>query len=196
MLLRNLLPTKKNTRVLVNGTAYFIGEDLGIVDEETKKPRDVPQEDAARLLKNERAWREWDGKAPEKAAPAPKATKPKGMQLLDAGGNAIPKPEDATKPVMDVETKAKDADNAAAMQEAQESFETSKQADESTEESDEGEELDEDPPIPNEGEEWADPEPHYSREWLEACAEAYEVKYRKNISNEKLCEKIKDSMYE
>jgi len=196
-----LLPHKKNTRVMVNGTMYFIGSDLGIVDEQTGKPADVAKEDAAKLLQNERAWREWDGKAPKADKPA-KPARAKGMQLVDGAGNTIPKPEDSTVPVMDAETQAKDADNAAAMQEAQEEFEASKQADEeeleeeSEEESEEETEDDSDPPIPGEGEEWPDPEPHYSMEWLMACADAYEVKYRKNISAAKLCEKIKDSMYE
>lgn len=197
MLLRNLLPTKKNTAVSVNGHIYFIGPELGIVDKETGKPVDVPQEDAAKLLKNERAWRQWDGKAPDTTKPTKPARAKGGIQLVDGSGNVIPK-EDATKPVMDAVTKAKDADNTVAMQEAQEKFEASKQADEESEDEDEGEVEDEggDPPIPEEGGEWADPEPHYSMEWLMACADAYEVSYRKNISAAKLCEKIKDAMYE
>lgn len=190
MLLKNLLPTKKNTRVSVNGTTYFIGMDLGIVDEKTSKPVDVPEKDAAKLLSNERAWRQWDGKAPD---PQAKATRPKsaGIQLLDASGDVVKLREDPTVPVMDAEAKAKDADNVAAVESAQAEFEANKQADEPTEEPDPT-----DPPIPGDGEEWADPDPNYSREWLEACAEAYEVKFRKNISNEKLAEKIKDTMYE
>jgi hypothetical protein len=53
----------------------------------------------------------------------------------------------------------------------------------------------EDPPIPEEGEEWADPSPDFSLEWLRACAEAYEVAY-KGKDKKKLAEKIRAAMYE
>jgi hypothetical protein len=52
-----------------------------------------------------------------------------------------------------------------------------------------------DPPIPADGEDWADPDPGYSIEWLKACADAYEVSYGKTIKPKTLADRIKKAMY-
>ena len=52
-----------------------------------------------------------------------------------------------------------------------------------------------DPPIPATlAEEWADPDVSYSLEWLQACAQAYNIKYR-GKDKAALVEKIKTAMY-
>ena len=52
-----------------------------------------------------------------------------------------------------------------------------------------------DPPIPKNGEEWADPSLDCSLAWLQACASAYKIKF-KGKDKPTLVEKIKAAMYE
>lgn len=175
MQLQNLLPHKKNTTVCVNGHVYAIAQDL-IIRDPAGNAVDVPQEDAAKLLANAEAWRAVG------ATPAVKATREEakaGLKLVLADGTQVApegRAEDATKPAMEV----------SAVVAAQDAFEAKKKG-----------ELPEpkDPPIPKAGEEWADPLPSYSLEWLQACAKAYKVKY-KGKDKAALVEKIKDAMYE
>ncbi len=50
----NILPHKRSSMVTVNGTEYQIGPE-GLC-------RGVSAADAAKMLQNKEAWREWDGK--------------------------------------------------------------------------------------------------------------------------------------
>ena len=51
-----------------------------------------------------------------------------------------------------------------------------------------------DPPIPAEGEEWADPQETHSLDWLQACAKAYKIKV-KSKDKAALVTKIRAAMY-
>lgn len=53
-----------------------------------------------------------------------------------------------------------------------------------------------DPPIPGEGEDWADPKEEYSQKWLMACAEAYGVKAKPNWKKATIVRKIAAAMYD
>jgi hypothetical protein len=89
--LRNLLPHKANTKVLVNGTVYDIDKD-GIA-------KDVKDEDAKKMLQSAH-WDLAKGVKP-KAAKSTEATKPltpapkdkkergDGIQLLDSSGDVV-----------------------------------------------------------------------------------------------------------
>lgn len=174
--LENLLPHKRNTRVLVNGTVYEIDKD-GVC-------RDVAAEHAEKLLQNVDTWQKYDPKAAAQRATArvERAKAAGGVKLLGADGKPVQRPEDATKPVMNAEKKAKEADNTAAMEQAVEAAEKSKTKG--------------DPPVPEGDAEWPDPEESMSMEYLKLMADAYEVSYASNIGKKTLIARIKDAMYE
>lgn len=96
-----------------------------------------------------------------------------GIQLLDAGGAVV----DTSDPEDDV-----DEDN---FDEDEDDFD----------EDEDSKPQNGDPPIPGEGEEWADPQESFSEAWLHACAAAYDVKFPKNIKPKTLCKKILGAMY-
>lgn len=90
--LENLLPHKRNTSVLVNGTKYDIGGD-GVV-------RNVSEKDAEKMLQNEEVWKPFDSKRREAQDARRKATAEKTrMALVTTSGKKITKEEPkATKP--------------------------------------------------------------------------------------------------
>ncbi len=172
--LENLLPHKRNTKVLVDGTVYEIEKD-GVC-------RDVAEEHAAKLLQNVDTWQEYD---PEKAAQrvaarVERAKAAGGVKLLGADGNPVQHLEDAMKPVADAEQKVKKsqkADDIAAVKQAVEVVEG-------------------DPLVPEDGEEWPDPDESMSIEYLKLMADAYEISYATNIGKKTLIARVKDAMYE
>lgn len=171
MFLQNLLPTKKNSGVLVNGTVYKIAEDCVIRDSETGEPVDVPEEDSNKLLQNLQAWREWDGKSKLLSETRAKyRVGPSGNRVLDT------RDEEAKKEEVVEEPPKEEAPKEVVKEEAQDGG---------------------DPPIPtSEDEEWSDPKEEYSIDWIKACADAYDIEYKGNISKKKLIKRIKATMYE
>ena len=182
MLLRNRLDHMKGKAVLVNGHIYHIGPDAVICDE-AGKHLDVPEADAQKLVSNPEAWIAHDPtQAPAPRAAAPSAERPR-IQLVTNTGEVIPpppKPTDQTKPDMGV----------GAVMAAQDTFEVKKQGEIPPPPSAKFQ----DPPIPAEGEDWADPSEDCSMGWLQACAKAYKIRY-KGKDKAALVQKIKVAMY-
>jgi hypothetical protein len=178
MQLKNLLSYKKNTGVCVNGHVYQIAQDLVIRDEKGEAV-DVPQADATKLLLNTDAWRQVGAAEVKKDRAAAKA----GLQVVLADGSVVPPaPKAETHPTLAGEAPVS-AQTVAEAPKAAGPVETKPQTD---------------PPIPEKGEDWADPSTDYSLEWLQACAKAYKCHIPKNKSNDKalLVEKIDAAMYE
>ena len=90
--LENLLPHKRNTKVLVDGTIYEIDKD-GVC-------RDVANEHAEKMLQNVDTWQEHDPKAAAQRAAArvSRAKAAGGVKLLGADGKPVPYPQDFPKP--------------------------------------------------------------------------------------------------
>lgn len=172
--LENLYDHKRNTQVLVNGHTYKVDEN-GVA-------KGVKKKDAAKLLQG-KGWRLWDGQTLKERAHARRAAKraSTGMGLLRADGSSV---ELSDIPEDDESTNAPDS------------------GDKPTGEGEEGEgneddeDLSDDPPVPGEGEEWPDPTDEMSMAYLQAMADAYEVKYAKNIGQTTLIERLKESMYD
>jgi len=173
--LQNLLPHKRGTRVLVDGTVYEIDKE-GVC-------RDVPEDAATKLLQNVDAWEKYDPKAAEaKVKARTEAAKARGakVKLLDAAGQPV-NIDEPTKEVETAEADAKVADDQAAVEQAVEAAEQAKQTEWE---------------VPDEDGEWPDPVPEMPMEYLKQMADAYEVSYAANIGAKTLIERIKDAMYE
>lgn len=180
MLLQNLLQHMKGKGVLVNGHVYKISSDL-VVRDDAGKPLDIPEADAQKLLGNPKAWAVYNPNAAPKIVA--RAVEVPRIQLVTSTGDVIPPPPkstDQTKPDL----------GAGAVMAAQDAFEAKKQGDLPPPPPVEKK----DPPIPKDGEEWADPSPEHSMEWLQACAKAYRIRY-KGKDKSVLVEKIKAAMY-
>ena len=162
----NLLPHKRNTAVTVNGTTYQIDRD-GLA-------RGIKKEDAAKLLQNVEAWREYTGKAPTKSE------RPAGARigLIGNDGSQIP-PPDATNPAQDVSA------NLA----AQDQFEAKKKGEANPPPSEAEKYV-----VPEDGN-WPDPADDMPIEYLRQMAEAYEVKHSAKTSKKDLIKKITAEMY-
>lgn len=174
MKLQNLLQHKKGTSICVNGHVYKIGLDL-IIRDDAGNALDVPQIDADKLLSNPEAWRPLDVATAKPARAEAKA----GLKVVLGDGTQVApvRADNVAKPVQEVLTAPKSVS------------EVKVKAEEPTPK---------DPPMPNKGEDWADPEVGYSLAWLQACAKAYKCNIPRNKNKDKaaLVEKIKAAMYE
>lgn len=209
MKLETTIRHQVSTKILVNGTTYDIDGD-GVVD--------VKKEDAEKMLQSP-TWLVFDTGKKREAASGPRRAASR-MALIGADGaehqREVPTLEevkdagysDEAAAAIVAEETAKAAgdippppvhDDALPLNATDDTGDGENIADgdggETKEEANE-EDASGDPPIP-EGDdgEWADPLPEYSMDWLRACADAYDVKYAKNIGAEKLVEKIKKEMY-
>lgn len=160
----NLLPQRKNTVVTVNGSNYKIDGD-GIC-------HGVKDPDAAKMLRNTEAWRQWDGKTTTGSKGPTAAGK---IGLIGSTGEVIHK-QDTTKP-----------DATAPLRAAQDQFEAKKR----------GEAAPEEPEyrVPRDGEDWPDPVDAMPIDYIRQMADAYEVKHNARTSKKDLIKKIMVEMY-
>jgi len=187
--LLNLLDHKKNTRVLVNGTIYVIGPD-GVA-------KDIKDDDAAKLLQNDRVWKKYDPKkAAALRAAAKKAAKGR-MQLIGANGPIAKedKPGDPMDPNLAV-YKRPDPTGPKPKETPQvpETAEAKEEAAPEPEDED-GEKLQ----IEDAGEddsEWPDPDEGMDIGYLREMAEAYEVPFNVRTPKKTLVKRIHAAMYE
>lgn len=167
MLLRNRFEHMKGKGVLVNGHLYKIGQD-GVPCDDAGKHLDVPEADAKKLLGNRDAWSLYDPSKASQVAAVAAPEKPR-LQLVTNAGEVIPPPPPPFVPGPEL---APTPPTTPVMAPAVV-----------------------DPPIPTGKQEWADPKPEYSLEWLQACAKAYKVKV-KGKDKVALVKTIKAAMYE
>jgi len=193
MYMRNTLESKKETWVMVHGNKYFVARNGYISDPETGKAINIEKADFEKLRQNTQAWDAIKNPPKEGAQPAPQpevSTQPEEqgrpkLRLLDETGSpieipAVPKeetPEDA--PTLITADEIPEA--AIAPEEGAKEVEAEPQGD---------------PPIPKGDDEWTHPDLAFSMEWLKKCADAYDVKYRKNTTKQTLVDKIVEEMYE
>jgi len=179
MKLQHLLPHKRNSKFLLDGEVHSIDNDGRV---------DVTDEQAEELLGNKN-WSKFD---PDSAPPTRAEVRAAGggIQLLDSSGAVVDTTGDADadddteEPTPEVEVEVDDTTKGDAPE-----------AEDTTQEI-EAESGNSDPAIPTEeGQEWADPKEEYSREWLEACATAYAVKFSARTKNKTLVAKITKAMY-
>jgi len=157
---------KRSSAVYVNGTTYEI-DDQGVC-------KGLSEADGEKLLLG-KTWSEWDGSDPR-------------QRLEDARAARREKYKSQHAMAL-VKNNTSEAQEAAAIAKAAEKeVDTNNDGNVVVEHSD--------PPVPDEGEEWADPDPSYSMEWLAACADAYSVKLKKKDTPEMIVEKLKKAMYE
>lgn len=186
--LLNLLDHKKNTKVLVNGTIYAIGPN-GVA-------KGVKDDDAAKLLQNDRVWKNYDPKkAAALRAAAKKAAKGK-MQLIGADG-FIPKedkPGDPMDPNLAV-YKRPDPTGPKPKEtpQAPETAETKEEAAPEPEDED-GETLE--VAEAETDAEWPDPDESMDVGYLREMAEAYEVIFNVRTPKKTLVKRIHAAMYE
>ena len=131
---------------------------------------EVPDEVGEELLKMD-AWQAWSPDSGQKQKPKSRGT----IGLVTNTGDVVAKePEPEAAPEEPVDEPVDEGDAEAVEPESG---------------------TVEDPPIPDDEGEWADPKPEYSREWLEVCAEAYEVAVTKRMKNDTLVKRIMEAMY-
>ena len=163
----NILPHKRNTTVTVNGHNYPIDGD-GLC-------KSVQKEDAAKLLQNIEAWREFTGKLPGGRQERPAGAR---IGLLDAGGRPVP-PTDVTDPMQDV----------SATLAAQDQFEAKKRGEANPPPSEAAKWVE-----PEDGD-WPDPIDKMPIDFLRKMADAYAVKHIKRTDKSELIKKIMAEMY-
>lgn len=176
----NLLEHKKNTRILVNGTVYMIGPD-GIV--EVGK-----DEDAKKLLQNDRVWRKYNPKQAAALRAQAKAAAKGRMQLIGADG-PIPKDDRPGDP-MDPNLATYKRPNPNPKDKASDPVQTKEEAD-----PDDGV-SGEDPEGSEAESDWPDPDESMDVEYLREMAAAYEVKFNARTSKKTLVTRISEAMYE
>ena len=174
MFLRNLLPHKKGTRILMDGIVYLINQEAVLCDEKGV-PYDLSEAGASRFLKNKDAWTVNGAPTPRIEHKAPKGA----IKLITSTGEILPPPE-TPKTVPGAKlAQPKSVLNGSIPPPPDDSKQVEFK----------------DPPIPKKGEDWADPSLSCSLEWLQACAKAYKVK-SKGKSKEKILVALKAAMYE
>jgi len=200
----NVLESKKNTNILVNGTVYAIGPD-GVI-------KGLTDEDAAKLLKNDRVYKEVDPKragAQRKQAAEEAKAKTK-MQLLDAAGKPIKFLPDTPGAPMDplMDSYQREGPPPVPTEEVEETLEeevleeevleTKNDPTESVPEEEILEEATEEAKeetVEGEEDEWPDPEMEMGIDYLRQMATAYEVTHTKRTPKKALVKKIKEAMY-
>lgn len=174
-------------RILCNGTVYVVAPGGALCLEGQSVPADLPEADAGKLLQNARAWEPYGVARVHAARRRPEHK----VQLIGKTGELLERepPQPAEPPAAELEQEVstvppilpKDLPSPVA---------------EEKEVSPSPGEVDGDPPIPgSQGEEWADPKPTYSLEWLRACAKAYQIPYGPRSKPETLCQRILAAMY-
>jgi hypothetical protein len=183
----NLLEHKKNTRILVNGTVYTIGPD-GIV--ELGK-----DEDAKKLLQNDRVWRKYHPKQAAALRAQAKAAAKGRMQLIGADG-PIPKDDKPGDP-MDPNLATYKRPNPNPKDKAPEGPPPVPDGVQTKEEPDPEDGVSGENPEGSEAEsDWPDPDESMDVEYLREMAAAYEVKFNSRTSKKTLVTRISEAMYE
>lgn len=75
-----VIETKRNSKILIDGTVYTIGQDLTL--------KDIPEEHAAKLLQNPN-WSKYD----PSAAPSSKRASRSPIAMISTAGEVLPKEE-------------------------------------------------------------------------------------------------------
>lgn len=192
--LLNVLEHKKNSKVLVNGTIYDIGPE-GVA-------KDVADEDAMKLLQNDRVWKPHDPKRASALRAQARAEGSGKMQLLDVSGDPVKvdvdKPGQPMDPTVDVYTRPP-VDDPPAPDGPPPVPETAEASEDATEEVvDETEEEDMTKGEEEEGEEpaeWPDPKETMTVAQLHEIAEAYEVDVSDDPQKKILVKRIRKAMY-
>jgi hypothetical protein len=174
-------------RILCNSQVLVVIPGGALCREGETEPAELDPEIAGKLLQNFRAWEPY-GTSRARAPRLPRSGRK--MQLIDRRGNVLPaeapeQPPTAAGPSQDVPPSSQAEDPAEPSPEAQKS-EVSPSP---------GEVSGTDPPIPSGSEEWADPDPRYSLDWLRACARAYQIPYGPRTKPETLSQRILAAMY-
>lgn len=189
--LLNLLEHKKNTRVSVNGTMYEIGPD-GVV-------KGVKDEDAAKLLQNERVWKKYDPKRASALRAQAKAAHKGKMKLLDVNGNPVGDlPPDKPGPTMDPNEEVyqrPDPQTPEGPPPVPESVEAPEEEAVEEEPEEEADDAEEEEAEAADGE-WPDPEESMDIDYLREMAEAYEVSFTPRTAKKTLVKRISAAMYE
>ena len=188
-------------RILCEGQIYVVAPGGALCRDGETEPADVDSRAAEKLLQNVKAWEPYGtprGRAPQGRPPGV------GIQLIDKHGNVLeregtkfesPGPE-AAEPPAELEQKTPPPILPPPPVAEPAEFKECSPSPGDTGAGEAPSEPAEDPPISAEGEEWADPKPTYSMQWLRACAKAYQVRYGPRSSAETLCANITAAMYD